>query len=77
MIEKFLPRATWEAKLRRRGCKPLEGAGKLNTAEFWQGPNRGYPLSVPVEDDGTCEFWALQRVCDDLSKPPSPNPFPR
>lgn len=61
MLLRHLPREQWEAKLRRMGCRPLEGLGPLNTAEWWIGP-RGV-FTVPVEKDGTCEFWAIQRLC--------------
>jgi hypothetical protein len=59
MILPRLPRHQWEEKLRRGGCAPLEGKGRLNTAEWWKGP-RGV-FTVPVEEDGTCDFWAIQR----------------
>lgn len=75
MIAKFLSRQQWEAKLRRWGCTRLEGAGELNTAEFWRGPNGGYPFTVPVEDDGSCDFWAIQQIVADFGRPPPPNPF--
>jgi hypothetical protein len=60
---RLLARAAWEAKLRRWGCKPLEGKGALNTAEWWIGKQG--PFTVPIEgDDDRCEFWALKRLCD-------------
>lgn len=62
MILRYLPRPQWEAKLRSAGCAPLEGKGPLNTAEWWKGP-RGV-FTVPTEDDGTCDFWAIQRLAD-------------
>ena len=43
------------------GLRPLEGKGKLNTAEWWVGP-RGL-VTIPVEKDGACDFWRLQRIC--------------
>ena len=58
--EPFLLRYQWEAKLRRWGCQPLAGLTKLNTAEWWKGP-RGL-FTVAVEDDGTCEFWSIQKI---------------
>ena len=61
MILRFLPRYQWEAKLRRMGCRPLEGLTKLNTAEWWIG-ERG-PFTVPAEKDGSCDFWRLQHLC--------------
>lgn len=60
MLLRFLSRAEWEAKLRRMGCRPLEGLGPLNSAEWWKGP-RGV-FVVPVEDDGTCDFWRIARI---------------
>jgi hypothetical protein len=68
---RFLHRAEWEAKLRSYNCKPLEGTGKLNTAEWWQAP-WGRPFTVPAEADGRCDEWALQRAINDLlqSAPP-------
>lgn len=60
--DKFLPRPEWEAKLKRWGCTPLAGLGKLNTAEWWKGP-RGV-FTVPIEADGSCDFWAIQRIAE-------------
>ena len=60
MLLRFLPRHQWEAKLRRMDCAPLEGLTKLNTAEWWKGP-RGV-FTVPVETDGTCDFWAIAKL---------------
>jgi len=45
-----LPREEWEAVLRSYGCRPLDGKGKLNSAEFWRMPWQHYPFTVPVED---------------------------
>ena len=47
---RWLERSEWEAKLRRNGCEPL--------------PGKGPPFTVPVEDDGRSDFWAVQRICD-------------
>jgi hypothetical protein len=75
---RLLARSEWEAKLRRWGCEPLFGAGAENTgAEWWQGANKGYPFVIPVEADGSCEFWAIKRICDSFGRPPPPNPFTR
>lgn len=72
----LLARSEWEAKLRRHGLKPLEGGGPLNaTLEWWQAPNGGYPITVPIEKDGSCDFWAIQKICEDIGKPPPKNPF--
>ena len=62
---RLLPRETWEARLKRYKCKPLEGKGQLNTAEWWQMP-WGTPFPVPIEDDASCEEWALQKVILDI-----------
>jgi hypothetical protein len=64
---RFLRRDEWETKLRSYGCEPLSGKGPLNTAEWWNAP-WGQPLTVPVESNGRCEQWALQRVILDLVK---------
>jgi hypothetical protein len=48
--------------LRGAGFRPLEGKTKLNTAEWWIG-DRG-PFTVPVEKDGTSDYWRIQRLCD-------------
>jgi hypothetical protein len=70
IANRLLSRSEWEAKLHRRGCKPLPGKGKLNTAEWWQCPN-GAPFTVPIEgEDDRCEFWALQHLCDDMGLTP-------
>jgi hypothetical protein len=47
----FLSRPEWEASLKAFGCKPLEGKGGLNTAEWWQLPWDSYPFTVPIEAD--------------------------
>lgn len=59
---RFLDRDEWEAKLRRWGCEPAPQFGFLDTAEFWLGPN-GMPFTVPCEDDGSCDFWAVREIC--------------
>jgi hypothetical protein len=59
--DRFLSREKWEAKLRRNGCNPLGGKPKLATAEWWLGPGNT-PFIVPVEGDGRCEFWAIDRL---------------
>lgn len=45
-----LAREEWETDLRSYACKPCEGMGKLNTAEYWRFPWGGYPFTVPNED---------------------------
>jgi hypothetical protein len=59
--DKFLSRSKWEKKLRSIGAIPLDRKGKLNTAEWWRVPGKP-PFTVPIEDDGKCEFWAIQRI---------------
>ena len=69
IANRLLSREEWEAKLRRWHCRPLEGMGPLNTADWWVGP-KGGPFTVPIEGDDQCEFWALQRICRDFGFPP-------
>jgi hypothetical protein len=70
IANRLLSREEWEAKLKRWNCRPLEGKGPLNTAEWWIGP-KGGPFTVPIEgEDDRCEFWALQRICRDLGYAP-------
>lgn len=65
MILRFLPRPQWEEKLKSLGAQPLAGKGRLNTAEWWRVAG-SVPFTVPVEADGTCDYWALQRICQRL-----------
>lgn len=66
---RFLCRAEWEKRLRDIGAEPLDGRGALNTAEWWRLPD-GIPFTVPVEDDGDrCDFWAVQKLCEQLVGP--------
>jgi hypothetical protein len=66
---RLLSREEWETTLRRWRCRPLEGKGPLNTAEWWVGPN-GHFFTVPIEGDDRCEYWALQQICRDFGFPP-------
>lgn len=67
--DRFLSRSQWEKKLRKVGAQPLEGKGKLNTAEWWHLP-KGAPFTVPVEDEtGRADFWAIKTLCDQLAAP--------
>lgn len=68
---RFLTRMQWERKLLRWGCCRLEGKGRLNTAEWWRGANGGYPFTVPVNDDGTCDYWAIWKLCEQFGIHPS------
>ena len=52
IASRYVQRDEWEAELRYYGCKPLEGKGKLNTAEWWRMPWQSYPFTVPCEADG-------------------------
>jgi hypothetical protein len=70
---RFLHRLEWERKLRSYGCKPLEGKGPLNTAEWWQMPWGGQPFIVPTEDDGRCDEWAIARLILDIVKAAPPD----
>lgn len=74
---RLLARSEWEAKLKRWDCEPLTGGGTNNTgAEWWRRrKSGGYPFTVPIESDGSCEFWAIKRLCEDFGRPPPPNPF--
>jgi hypothetical protein len=58
----MLPRAEWEAELRFYGCKPLEGKGRLNTAELWQMPWQGWPFTVNVEDADRMHMAEMDRL---------------
>jgi hypothetical protein len=73
----FLSRPEWEATLKAFGCKPLEGKGRLNTAEWWQLPWGGYPFVVPIEVDGRCAKRALNLLLQSIvSKAPTGFEFP-
>ncbi len=65
----FLSRSEWEKRIRSWGCYPLEGKGPLNTAEWWRWPwPNSTPFTVPVEEDGSLEFWAFQRIKTDMAR---------
>ncbi len=59
---RLIRRSEWEAKLRHLGCAPQEGVTKLNTAEFWAFPWKGYPFTVPVESNGRMTEQNLHRT---------------
>jgi hypothetical protein len=65
LLNRPLSRPQWESKLRSLGASPLEGKTALNSAEWWVVPG-GIPFTVPVEDDGSCDFWAIQKICRKL-----------
>ncbi len=74
---RFLHRNEWEPELRHYGCKPLEGKGKLNTAEWWQMPWQAYPFTVPIEEDGRLLQSDLDRlVMMILASAPEGSEFP-
>ena len=64
---RFLHRDEWEIRLRDYGCEPLEGKGRLNTAEWWRMP-WGTPFTVPIEEDGRCDEWAIHKLILDIVK---------
>ncbi len=73
----LVPPEEWKEALRDYGCKPLEGKGPLNTAEWWQMPWGGYPFIVPVDDEGRCDRWAPNRlIADIIQAAPSGWEFP-
>jgi hypothetical protein len=67
IVVRFLDRSEWESKLRSYKCEPLVGKGELNSAEWWKAP-WGHPFTVPVESDGNCDQWALQRLIADIMR---------
>ena len=69
---RFLERPVWEPMLRSLGAEPLAGLTPLNTAEWWRRPGKP-PFTVPVEDDGRCDFWAFRRVYEAQGGPPLSN----
>lgn len=62
------PRESWEAALRACGCRPCEGLGRLNTAEWWVS-NWGFLFTVPIEgpDDRVGER-ELGEILDMINK---------
>lgn len=62
-----LSRDEWEERLKRYRCEPLAGKGALNSAEWWKAP-WGHPFTVPVDYDGTCDEWAIERLILDIVK---------
>ena len=66
LFGRYLSRAQWEKKLRAHGAEPLSGKGRLNTAEWWRVPGRA-PFTVPIEGAGRAEFWAIQKLCDQIN----------
>jgi hypothetical protein len=62
---RFLHREEWEPRLRRHGYKPLDGKGPLNTADWWITPS-GRVFTVPCEEGGRCDEWAINKLILDL-----------
>jgi hypothetical protein len=50
----------------QRGCGAAflcREKGPLNTAEWWKWPwPNATPFLVPIEDDGSLEYWAFHRI---------------
>jgi hypothetical protein len=65
---RLLSRTEVEAKLRSYGCKPLEGAGPLNTADWWRWPWGGAPFLLPLDSNGMIDEWAFRRLLADMAK---------
>ena len=65
--DRWLTRTQWERKLRGLGAEPLAGKGVLNSAEWWKMAGRP-PFTVPVEEDGRADFWAIQKLCKSLGE---------
>lgn len=59
---RLLTRAEWEEELRFYGCNPVEGKGRLNTAELWQKPWERWPFTVPVDADGKMLISDMDRL---------------
>ena len=58
-----------EAKLRAYGCKPLDGKGPLNTANWWRWPWGGPPFTLPLPDGhGHIDEWAYRQLIADMAK---------
>jgi hypothetical protein len=69
---RFLPRLEWEARLRDYKCKPVQGLGRLNTAEWWRA-SWNFLFTVPVEADGSCHEREFQRLIAVLMKSAPPH----
>lgn len=63
---RFLTRPQWEAILLGLGAQPLKGKTQLNAAEWWVVPGR-VPFTVPIEDDGSADFWAIQKLREQIT----------
>lgn len=64
---RHIPRNTWEGTLRSYGCRPAEGLTALNTAEWWRWPWGGFPFTVPIDDDGYVDEWALTKLIAEMA----------
>jgi hypothetical protein len=62
---RLFARSEWEPILCDFGAQPLEGKGRLNTAEWWRAP-WGVPFVVPIDESGCCLeediFWLAASV---------------
>jgi len=72
---RLLSREEWQRKLRNQGCYPQEGLTPLNTAEWWRWPFPGSPFTVPVNEDGSMDIWAYQRLMSEMARS-APNGWP-
>ncbi len=74
MIPKILSRPQWEHLLRQEGYLPWDG-GPLNAnLERWQLPQKP-PYPVPVEADGSCDYWVIRRLVLTARGEPIPLPY--
>jgi hypothetical protein len=71
---RFLPRPVWEDKLRAIGAVRVQDGTTFSSAEAWK-RGKGLPFMVPVEDNGDCEFWALQRIIEAQTGKPILSPL--
>jgi hypothetical protein len=62
-LGKFLPRPKWEKMLRELGAEPDVTLPAISGAEWWRRPGQ-LPFTVPVEDGGESEFWAIQKTLE-------------
>ncbi len=65
---RIIGRDVWEKTLIGYGCYPQPGLTPLNTAEWWRWPFPGAPFTVPADEDGNMDHWALQRIIADMAR---------
>ena len=68
VLGRYLSRPQWEKILKAAGAEPAPYLGKLGSAEWWRLPGK-FPFTVPVEDGGKAEFWAIQKLSEALGAP--------